>query len=161
MISQEIVLRHLTYSEGKLYWKLSTSNRVKVDDRFGSIRKDGRFHGQLFGKTYFEHRLIYLYHKSHLPEYVDHIDGNPFNNKIENLRECSLVENQHNRKSQKSSSSKYKGVHWCKSRKKWCAKIKTRDRHINLGRFATENEASKAYNTFARDYQKEFYKQGN
>ena len=70
-------------------------------------------------KKYYLHRLIYKYHNddfditdiSHNNE-IDHIDINPTNNKIENLRAVNHSINQRNKNKSKNCSSKYIGVSW-------------------------------------------------
>jgi hypothetical protein len=52
-------------------------------------------------------RLILSFPKG---KFIDHIDGNKLNNTKENLRECSITENNRNKKQQKNSRLKYKGV---------------------------------------------------
>ena len=55
---------------------------------------------------------------------VDHIDHNPGNNSIDNLRWASRSENMRNKsKQQKPCSSCYKGVVWNKRSQKWKAQI--------------------------------------
>jgi hypothetical protein len=46
------------------------------------------------------------------------------------------------------SSSKYKGVHWDKSRNKWTTRIKVMYKSVYIGRFDTEEEAAKAYDAY-------------
>ena len=60
-----------------------------------------------------------MYHHGYFPEAVDHIDGDRFNNKIENLREATHVENHYNRKVQKNNKSGSKNVCWHKLINKW------------------------------------------
>ena len=74
---------------------------------------------------------------------VDHIDFDRTNNHLSNLRIITHRENT-NRKHIKSSS-KYIGVSWYKSRKRWCAKIKINNKTKHLGYFIDELEASSAY----------------
>ena len=50
-----------------------------------------------------------------------------------------------NKTSAKGSSSKYLGVCWDKSRNKWKASIRVNGKIYNLGRFAVEEDAARAY----------------
>jgi hypothetical protein len=88
---------------------------------------------------------------------VDHIDGNPLNNQIVNLRICTQSNNTKNRRKQKNpASSKYKGVFYCKRTKKWKSKVKHNGVDIFLGCFDSEIEAAEAYNETAPKYHGEF-----
>ena len=77
---------------------------------------------------------------------IDHVNHNGFDNRKENLREITRAQNMRNMRSQKNSSSKYKGVGWCKSREKWISRIKHNRKTINLGYFSSEEDAALAYN---------------
>ena len=48
-------------------------------------------------RMYKAHRLIFLYHYGYMPEIVDHIDCDPSNNRLENLRACDKSQNGMNR----------------------------------------------------------------
>lgn len=88
---------------------------------------------------------------------VDHIDGNPLNNLIYNLRECNDSQNQMNkRKCKQTTSSKYKGVSFFKRDKKWKAEIYVNRKNLFLGLFVYEIDAAKAYNIAAIKYFGEF-----
>jgi len=63
--------------------------------------------------------LIFLYHHGYLPKFVDHIDGNKKNNRIENLREATKSQNAMNQKVSTRNTSGIKGVMWHKRDKKW------------------------------------------
>lgn len=106
----------------------------------------------------YEHRLIFLYHYGYLPKLVDHINGDPFDNRIENLREATASENGGNRrKINDSLTSKYKGVSLNKTGK-WRAQIVLNYRKLYLGLFDTQIEAAKAYNKAALELFGEFAK---
>ena len=75
---------------------------------------------------------------------VDHENGNGLWNLKNNLRFVTHRENCQNRKNQKTSS-RFPGIHWDKSRKKWMAKIQINGIYKNLGRFVDEYEAFAAY----------------
>jgi hypothetical protein len=47
---------------------------------------------------------------------------------------------------ERKGSSKYRGVSWSKTRKKWIASIGNNGKMYNLGGFDTEKEAAKSYN---------------
>lgn len=87
---------------------------------------------------------------------VDHIDGNPLNNRRSNLRVADKRTNAQNMKSNIGTTSKFKGVCWDKARNKWRANIKIGDKQTHLGRFVTEKEAAIAYNNAAKQHYGEF-----
>ena len=57
------------------------------------------------------HRMIFLHQNGYLPDTTDHIDGDRFNNKIENLRSVTQQQNCLNKKHKSNSSSPYKNVY--------------------------------------------------
>ena len=69
------------------------------------------------------HRLIWIWHHGAIPDgmFIDHIDQNPFNNRIENLRLVTLIENARNRPVSKNNTSGVTGVWFDKG--KWRAAI--------------------------------------
>jgi len=86
---------------------------------------------------------------------VDHIDHNGLNNRMTNLRPCKAFQNAANTPA-KGGTSKYKGVHWSKSNKKWMARITFRRKEHNLGSFDSEIDAAKAYDKKAAELLGEF-----
>lgn len=98
--------------------------------------------GYIDGKMIYMHRLI-LGAKD--GQFIDHKDHNGLDNSITNIRFCTVAENQHNKKSNKNSTSKYKGVSWNKQVKKWRATIK----NITIGQYKSEKNAAIAYDIAA------------
>lgn len=89
--------------------------------------------------------------------FIDHKDGNTLNNQKLNLRICTCSQNAMNqRKQNRKTTSKYKGVHWHKRERKWVAHIGYEKKNIWIGYFKTENEAGEAYNKAALKYFGEF-----
>lgn len=78
---------------------------------------------------------------------IDHIDQNKHNNCASNLRWATKSDNAMN-VPKRGGSSKYKGVSWDASRKKWQSKIRVMYQTIHLGRFDTEEEAGRAYDAY-------------
>ena len=106
-----------------------------------------------------EHRLVMEKHLGRYlqpNEFIDHKDRVVSNNQLENLRLCTLSQNQWNRLKQKNNTSGYKGVSWHKQGKKWRAIIQIYYKYINLGLFPTKEEAASAYNEAAKKYHGEF-----
>jgi len=87
-------------------------------------------------------------------EIVDHKDGNPLNNRRDNLRLATKVDNQRNSRKPKNNTSGYKGVY--KHAGRWVAMIRTNENKKHLGRFDTPEEAYEAYCEAAKKYHGEF-----
>lgn len=100
-------------------------------------------------KTIRIHRFIMDCQESGLV--VDHIDGNPMNNRKNNLRIVTQGENNKNikRKSKKQCTSKYIGVHL--QPQKWIARIRVNKKTIIIGLYDDELDAARAYNKKAEE----------
>ena len=123
MITQERLKELFDYQDGNLVWKVKKASCVNIGTIAGWANRD--VHGQQYmniqldKKAYKLHRLVFMYHYGYFPLKVDHIDGNRFNNKIENLREVNASQNAQNSKFRKSNKSGYKNVSFEKRNNKW------------------------------------------
>lgn len=105
-------------------------------------------------KKYKSHRVHRLVALAFLPNpeslsIVDHIDGDRENNRLENLRWCSIAQNScANHKLRGGKTSRYKGVSRTPSGR-WAAQITARGETHRLGTFAAEEEAARAYDEAA------------
>lgn len=109
------------------------------------------------GKRFKTHRIVFLLFHGYLPDYVDHIDGNKWNNRIENLRACEQSQNGANRKQRnKNNTSGYRGVRLDTRRGKWLAQIMVKRKNNFLGYFPTPEDAAKAYDEASRLHFGEF-----
>ena len=75
---------------------------------------------------------------------VDHIDHNPENNHLSNLRWCSRSENQMNKSKQDNNTSGITGVHFDEESEKWIVRIQKRRKMYEIGRYKTLNQAKQA-----------------
>ena len=136
MITQEQVKQKLKYFNGQLIWIVKGSNHVKQGSVAGHFGKSDYSRIGLYGKQYKLHRIVFLFHYGYLPKSVDHIDGNPSNNHIENLRECTQIENCRNSKRRSDNRSGIKGVCWHKQHEKWYASISVNKKQCFIGLFS-------------------------
>lgn len=97
---------------------------------------------RIFGRLRKAHRLAWLYIHGFFPEnQIDHIDRNPLNNKIDNLREVSCQCNIRNCGNFINTSTAAKGVCWHKSGNKWRANIVINNKQKSLGLYVDFDNA--------------------
>lgn len=134
-ITQQLLKDLFDYREdGVFVRKVSTSNRVKVGDVVGWENVKGRYLAACVnGKKHYMHRLIFLYHHGYIPKYIDHIDNDGTNNRIENLREATHSQNLCNTKRRKINKSGAKNVSWCRSSKKWGVYLRIKGKQTYFG----------------------------
>lgn len=111
----------------------------------GNVNALGYISIGIDGKPFLAHRLAWLYVHGVWPAgVIDHIDGDPGNNRIANLRDVSRKMNQQNmREAMKSSGTGLLGAYRNGKRFKSSIQVDGRLRHI--GHFATAEEAHAAY----------------
>lgn len=142
MISTEYLHERFSYADGELYWKVVYSNRLKVGQKAGDVDGTG-YRRIMLGKQHYKmHRLIWIMFNCDIPEglFIDHINMNKADNRIENLRLVTKSQNNRNRDAS--------GVTFDKARNKWRAQASVDDTTVFLGRFDTEAEAQSEYESF-------------
>ena len=103
------------------------------------------------GKYYYAHRMAWVYVHGEVPDGdLDHINGNPSDNRICNLRVTNRSQNMQNTLKFKTNTSGYKGVTWLKKQKKWKAQITNNNHAISIGIYDSVEEAYEAYCQTAR-----------
>jgi len=121
----------------------------------------GYYRVTLNGKLYYLHRLLaqaFIPNPEGKPE-VDHIDGNPLNNCLSNLRWATHSENQWNRGKQRNNTSDHKGVSFNKRDGKWEAYIYLNGKKKHLGSFGSPEEANATRVKAARELHGEFFRE--
>jgi hypothetical protein len=109
------------------------------------------------GTKYYAHHVVWLLTYGEWPDEIDHIDGNPRNNAITNLRRCTHQQNMYNNR-QSPGQSGFRGVWLDKRRSKWHSAITVPGRRSKfLGYFDSTEEAYEAFKDAARELHGEFY----
>lgn len=160
MVDIEYLRDSLDYnsSTGSLTWKrrdeMSKSWNTKFSGKlaFNTASSDGYKRGRINNKEYLAHRVAWAIYYGEWPSSdIDHIDRNPSNNTISNLRLATPSNNQWNKSKCKSNTSGYKGVTWSKDKKKWMARCSAHGKEKFLGYFDDARSASEAYCTYSKD----------
>jgi hypothetical protein len=123
------------YRDGELYWKVAYSRRIKVGEKAGTVRNKYKAI-EFSGRKFYTHRVIYEMFFGEIENnlQIDHIDRNPLNNHIENLRLVNNSENQSNQ-SFKGNTSGHKYITWNKTHRKWHLQFRINGKNYNFGYF--------------------------
>ena len=86
------------YRDGELIWRVPPENHKGLAGKSaGNITPKGYMKIQFLGKSYKRHQLVYFYHYGRFPRPVcDHINRNRADDRIENLRELTIEQNNRN-----------------------------------------------------------------
>jgi len=139
MLTQEYLNLLFEYRGGALYRRLSRGPQ-HAGVRAGTKTKKGYIRVRVDGQFYMEHRLVFFMHYGRWPEVTDHINGVRDDNRIENLRECSPMQNAQNAKG-KGERELPKGIHFHKTRQRYCAYVDLQGKRYYVGEHRTLDEA--------------------
>ena len=142
-------------SPSGLRWRVSRGG-VCAGSHAGCIRKHSTDPSRsdwvvsVNSRLWMTSRIIYFITYGEIPQdmQVDHINGNPLDNRVENLRIATPPQNSWNCKTNKRNKSGIRGVCWDASRNKWMAHIMFNGKSRTLGRFDSLDEAR-----FVRQYE--------
>jgi len=110
---------YLIYQDGRVFSKKRNrflkSNNLKGYFRIQIVNSEGKPKGMYI------HRLIAIHYIPNPNKYphIDHIDRNPTNNNIDNLRWCNHSQNMQNKGNNKTNTSGIKNIRFIESEKLW------------------------------------------
>jgi hypothetical protein len=123
---------------GRFFWLERSGRGIKKScsgSLAGNLNNTGYRRVTLDRKMYLEHRLAWFWVHGEWPEYIDHINRDRSDNRISNLRPCSMSENLMNTVVRKNNKTGITGIHWDSKNGKWQTYI-TKDRtRVHLGQF--------------------------
>lgn len=154
---KERPLYHFKNKRGMNIWNVKFPNKIA-----GAVNGGGYKSIKIDFVSYLSHRIIWkMYYGLEPPDIIDHVDGDPSNNKINNLREATLEENSRNKpRLDERNKSGYTGVYarlTAKGNVVWRALIKVDKKNKHLGTFKTIEEAVTAREIAAKEHYGEFY----
>jgi hypothetical protein len=155
-VSQERVLELFRYEDGKLF-RRSDNQPVKI-----YVTKGHRYVRIKFDNREFKlHRIIFLYNKGYLPDIIDHINGDRYDNRIENLREANTYQNRQNSRIYSTSKSGVKNVYWQANCKKWKVVMSINGKRTDFGMYTDLEEAKQVATSMRDKYFKDFANHGS
>lgn len=126
---------------GKLVRKCHVSPNARRGMEAGGFDETiGYYRLKIKGKSYLTHRVIFFMSNGHLPDLIDHIDGDTTNNQSDNLREATKENNRWNCSPNKSTQSGVKGVYYDRGR--WKALVNFKGDRYYLGMYSSIEEAA-------------------
>lgn len=154
---------------GELFWKVRPLHHFKSEGRWRmwnaqfsgkkiSYINNTGYHAVGIGSIrYLVHRINWKIKYGEDPkECIDHIDGNKLNNRIDNLREASKLQNKINQMVTKNNTLGVKGVSYANKHKSYQTAIAIDGKRTYLGSFNTIEEASLVYQAASLKYHGEF-----
>jgi|APSaa5957512535_1039671.scaffolds.fasta_scaffold34604_2 hypothetical protein len=126
------------YKDGKLFNKITRGPNAPKGKEVGAPEKFGHLVVQFSEKKYKVHRVIWIMHNGDIPEgvFIDHINRDPADNKIENLRLTTRSENNRNTVKRKGYTKRGDGYQ---------VRVCTDNGRVTLGTFKTEEKARAVY----------------
>ena len=144
MLTPDRAREHFIYypEHGELYWR-KNKGTARCGHRAGATTERGRKQIMIDGERYYSHRICWLIFYGEHPEgEIDHINGDPTDNRINNLRVVSRVENLRNMKQYETNTSGVTGV--SKQGSRWKAYIHVEGKQKYLGLFEYFDDAVNA-----------------
>lgn len=157
IVSREDITQTVQYcAETGIFYALDRRRGAEIGEPVGYVSPTGYVYLSIKNIRMLAHRVAWFLQHNEWPLVIDHINGNPGDNRISNLRSTNQTFNRANSRVGISNSTGFKGVTWCKRGKCYRAQICINRRNKFLGHFKTPEEAHKAYLRAAQELFGEF-----
>ena len=151
--------RLITGGPTGLIWGNPVARRLKPGDAAGSLYNHGYYLTGVNGVLLLNHRIVWFLETGEQPpEFLDHVNGDKQDNRIENLRPATKRENAYNRGARSDNTSGLKGVHL--SEGKWVARCQVAGKRHYLGYYTTPEEAAEVVTRFREQHHGDFANHG-
>jgi hypothetical protein len=140
-------LLHYDQDSGALTWRVNRPPRGFKGEVAGCVMRNGYRAISFGGKRQYAHRIAWVITYGCWPDaHIDHINGDPLDNRIANLRDVSATVNMQNLRSQpRGAETKLFGATFSKEKGCYLSRIKVYGKFVYLGRFTTAEDAHAAY----------------
>ena len=141
------------YKDGDLIWKVRKGAAQAGKSAKCLHKASQRYVTRFDFNLHKSSRIIYKMHNPDMDEslVVDHINGNPMDDRIENLRTITVRQNFRNLKLSKNAKYGYPGIRPL-SWGKWNARIMVNRKYIHLGNHETKEDAIEARKKAEKKY---------
>jgi hypothetical protein len=142
---REVLLEKFSYNPDTGIMIRNTTGK-----QVGTLRPDGRLCMAVNKRLYLFHRVAWkIVYGTDADNEIDHINCNPQDNRISNLRISDPVSNKRNLRRRKNNKSGYNGIYKCNKTNKWHAQIRNKldplkRQNISLGYYPNIEDAIKA-----------------
>lgn len=159
--SQEVLRQLLDYDPdtGKLFWKERGPEwfedskydadrvahwwnaRFAGKEAFCTFDAKGYPYGFIMNRRVAKHRVVWCLINGEIIGEIDHIDGDPSHDKIENLRDVTRQANMRNKRTYSRNTSGFRGVYWAKAQNKWRVALSVGGKERHCGYFEKFEDA--------------------
>ncbi|MDO8673049.1 MAG: HNH endonuclease [Dehalococcoidia bacterium] len=143
------VIAHAVVDEADVEWlsqwqwhlvKSGTGYAGRMVRRYGGVRAI-LMHREILGLPHGKSNRV-----------TDHINHDTLDNRRANLRAVTQGQNLQNKRPYRNGTSKYRGVDWDKTKRRWRAEARLNGKHKHIGYFTSEDEAAAAASNWRAEH---------